>query len=348
MTKTKIEWATDVWNPVTGCTKVSAGCKNCYAERLAGRFWGKRKFTDVQIHPERLGQPLHWKKPRRVFVNSMSDLFHPDVPDEFLPQVFAVMAIAKQHTFIILTKRPERMRDVLSDGIFHEAVGESIEDIAARINGCIAHVVDEYFDNDAILPNVWIGVSVENQQTAGERIPLLLQMPAAERIVSCEPLLGSIDLTWLSGDEFEDSLGNKHRHAVSAFPGIGWVIAGGESGPGARPMHPEWVRSLRDHCQAAGVPFFFKQWGEYHPEFLGKDFDATCAVCGCTDNDPCEAGCYWSGTEGEIDDLHDRCSSCVNVKSHRWPDGSFSYRVGKKLAGRLLDGREWNDFPEAT
>lgn len=247
MTKTSIEWATDVWNPVTGCSKVSEGCRHCYAERVAGRFWGDRKFTDVRVHPERLDQPLHWKKPRRVFVNSMSDLFHPVVDDDFIEDVFRVMARTPQHTYMVLTKRPEQMR--------------------AWFEG---------YDAVRPLPNVWLGVSVENQKAADERIPMLLGTPAAVRFVSCEPLLGPVKLVkWLpSYDPMQHYARPVHEEKLD------WVIAGGESGPGARPMHPDWARGLRDACVAAQVPFFFKQafidgkmvkmpeldgqvWGEY-------------------------------------------------------------------------------------
>lgn len=311
MTKTSIEWATDVWNPVTGCSKVSEGCRHCYAERVAGRFWGDRKFTDVRVHPERLDQPLHWKKPRRVFVNSMSDLFHPVVDDDFIEDVFRVMARTPQHTYMVLTKRPEQMR--------------------AWFEG---------YDAVRPLPNVWLGVSVENQKAADERIPMLLGTPAAVRFVSCEPLLGPVKLVkWLPGYD-----PTQHYELIERQLVIDWVIAGGESGTGARPMQLDWVRGLRDVCVQTQTPFFFKQWGEFHPEFLGRDFEAVCAVCGCSDNDPCEGGCYWSADKNG-DDMRDRCSRCSGVKGHRWEDGMYSYHVGKKTAGRMLDGRTWEEFP---
>jgi protein gp37 len=309
---TKIEWCMnpdgtpgEVWNPVTGCAKISAGCKHCYAERIAARFWGERKFTDVLTHADRLDIPFHWKKPRRVFVNSMSDLFHKDVPDSFLPEVFAAMTIAQQHTFMILTKRPDRMAEVLQDGIFTEAVGEAIEAIAGRLNPCIAHRADEILDGDHWpLPNVWLGVSAEDQKTADERIPYLLQTPAAVRFVSCEPLLGPVQMSpqWMYNDHGWETLD--------------WVIAGGESGPGARPMHPQWAKSIKDQCQAADVPFFFKQWGEWVPrgmaQLLGFDAKAT-----------------------------------TNTAFDAIPYPVIMSRIGKKNAGRLLDGRTWNEFPKA-
>lgn len=239
MATTKIEWATDVWNPVTGCQKVSQGCKNCYAERLAGRFWGDRKFTDVQVHPDRLDQPLKWRKPRRIFVSSMSDLFHEDVPTSFIGDVVDVMGSCPQHTFMILTKRPQRMADLW------------------RINSAPGGVLS------GGLSNAWLGVSAEDQKTADERIPYLLQTPAAVRFLSCEPLLGPIDL----GFPFvSDNPLMVQRH-------VDWVIAGGEGGPGARPMHPDWARGLRDQCVSAGVPFFFKQWGGVRKKAAGRMLD---------------------------------------------------------------------------
>lgn len=229
MAKTSIEWATDVWNPVTGCAKVSAGCKNCYAEKIAKRFWGDRKFTDVQCHPERLKDPLHWKKPRRVFVNSMSDLFHPDVPERFIDDVFRVMANTK-HTYMILTKRPDRMKRYIWNRSKYPS------------------------DGRAMLPNVWLGVSAENQQAADERIPSLIQTSAAVRFVSVEPMLEAVDLR--RGIYSMPPDGDPRGTSIE---GIDWVICGCESGQNARPFDMDWARSLRDQCQNAGVPFFFKQ-----------------------------------------------------------------------------------------
>jgi len=269
--KSKIEWTDATWNPVTGCTKVSTGCKHCYAERLFPRVYGRdmvpienpavalaneetdrpREFTDVWLHPERLEQPLHWKKPRMIFVNSMSDLFHEDIPFEFIHRIFAVMAKTEQHTFQILTKRPKIMLKYTT-----------------KLWG-------------SPLKNVWFGISCENQETADERIPLLLQLPAAVRFLSCEPLLDEIDLReplnhypvqtscrqYVTRDmaidagdrEFEGSLYSDDEWEQTVPEGIDWVIVGGESGPGYRPMNLDWARSIRDQCTVAGVPFFFKQ-----------------------------------------------------------------------------------------
>jgi len=261
MAKTKIEWATDVWNPTVGCTKVSAGCKNCYAERMYERFNPTEKFSEVKCYPERLEQPLRWKKSRHVFVDSMSDLFHPDVPGNFIAQVFAICRIAEQHTFMILTKRAGYMVACLNDPYFWKEVTNQVEYFAE--NGPTV---------DTTPSNVWLGVSVEDQNAADERIPLLLQTPAAVRFVSVEPMLGKIDL-WKYAT-CEETFGSIYDHrgtypfyqalgwantSVKTNDGIDWVIAGCESGPRARPMNYEWVAELRDDCEAADVPFFLKQ-----------------------------------------------------------------------------------------
>jgi len=221
------------------------GCKNCYAETYAHRFWKERKFTDVQCHEDRLDQPLRWKKPRKVFVNSMSDLFHPDVPAEFIGRVFAVMSDCPQHVFQILTKCPDSMLKVfriLGDTVFKEIVG--------------------------FPSNVWLGVSVEDQKTADERMPILLKTSASVRFVSFEPALGYLNLKKIA---VHGGYVNALRGARPAYKPIGWIIMGGESGPNARPMYPDWARKVRDDCQEAGVPFFFKQWGALEPMELAED-----------------------------------------------------------------------------
>ncbi len=295
--KTKIEWADKVWNPVVGCCKVSEGCRHCYAEDMAKRLkaMGRLEYQDVvdekgwtgrvSLVKERLEEPGRWKKPRRVFVNSMSDLFHPDVPDSYIHRVFQTCNVYLCHTFMILTKRPERM---------------------------ISRV--------PVFPmnNVWLGVSVENQREVEQRVPLLMQTPAAVRFVSCEPLLGAVYL-----EDYLRQGGDEENNR----PFLQWVIAGGESGPNARPMHPDWVRSVRDQCLAAQVPFFFKQWGEWAPR---KMFPAFRAKIG----DP---------TIGFFGDYH--------PGDHEFHIGGITgggvnmVRAGKKAAGRMLDGREWNEFP---
>lgn len=304
--RSAIQWTNATWNPVTGCTKVSPGCAHCYAALVANRFWptqypkipyetrtgaaniivrGERErlFTDVQCHEDRLDQPLRWKKPRKVFVNSMSDLFHEAVPDAFIDRVFAVMALAPQHTFQVLTKRAERMQRYLDYHGTRRRVAQHVED-GPRFWPLL---------------NVWLGVSVENQHFADERIPLLLQTPAAVRFVSFEPLLADVgDISrWiseqmptgspLSGLEFCPRCGSGPRQRADtiecpdcgyqwsgprlldmvegdqrqALPRLDWVIVGGESGPGARPFDVAWARSIVGQCQAAGVACFVKQLG---------------------------------------------------------------------------------------
>ena len=214
MQRSKIEWTDATWNPVTGCTQISPGCAHCYAKTFAERFRGvpghpyERGF-ELQRRPKRLNQPLRWTKPRTIFVNSMSDLFHEDVPDHYIHEVFEVMQTASQHRYQVLTKRAERLAQLAP-----------------------------------ALPwpdHIWMGVSVENQRWTS-RVAPLRGTPAAIKFLSCEPLLGPLKLD---------------------LNGIDWVIAGGESGPGARPMHPDWVRAVRDQCTESGTPFFFKQWGAH-------------------------------------------------------------------------------------
>jgi len=250
MDRTKIAWTDATWNPIVGCSKISAGCANCYAERMDKRIRAARgeewrewsaanSEYNVRVYPERIEQPLHWKKPRRIFVNSMSDLFHPFVPYWFINAVFEGMGNAPQHTFQVLTKRPEQMLKW--------------------------YRITNFFGRRDYLSNVWLGVSVENQRAADERIPLLLQMPAAVRFVSCEPLLDMIDLSKWFADELPDVDSPRHWQKTANAIGINWVIAGGESGPKFRPMNLDWARSLRDQCVGADVPFFFKQESGLRP-----------------------------------------------------------------------------------
>lgn len=250
----KIEWTDETWNPVTGCTKISAGCQHCYAERMAKRLAGRCGYPAdepfrVTLHPEKLEQPLKWKKPRMVFVCSMGDLFHEDVPGNYIVEVLGVIRRCPQHAFQILTKRPERMRQIMA------WVAE--------------HQVQTVFTFSAWpLPNLWLGVTAENQRRADERIPLLLQTPAAVRFVSVEPMLEPVDLRNLrarNGALIDALCGDvksstRLGEVYAAAPGsVDWVIAGSETGPGARPAEAEWFRVLRDQCAATGVPFFLKQ-----------------------------------------------------------------------------------------
>jgi protein gp37 len=279
---TGIEWTDRTWNPVTGCTKVSPGCDRCYAEGIARRFAGSKAFPngfDVTLHAERLAAPLRWRKPARVFVNSMSDLFHDAVPDEFIARVWAVMAATPQHTYQVLTKRHGRMRSLLNSGEFSmvQVADEAIEGLGL----------------DGIpwpLPNVWLGVSAEDQRRAELRIPALLDTPAAVRFLSCEPLLGPLDLSpWLKhvqracercnpGGPRDWQSGHLWGRCVCAChperpPRPDWVIVGGETGPGARRMELGWAASLVDLCRIAGVPVFVKQLGSAHGPHKGSDMN---------------------------------------------------------------------------
>lgn len=320
---TKIEWADDVWNPVTGCDRVSPGCDHCYAETIARRFAGSKAFPEgfkVTLHPDRLDAPLRWRKPRRVFVNSMSDLFHPDVPDEFVVDVFAVMSASRwsfspeQHAFLVLTKRPQRMAALLASDEFWDAVEAGEQ---ARCGFRI-----ERYGRAYLLPGVWLGVSVESQRYADLRLPYLARTPAAVRFVSAEPLLGPVDLTrWID------------RWAIMAAGGswtselVDWVICGGESGPGARPMHPQWARDLRDQCERAGTAYFLKQWGAWAPGPAPEGWGMRDAVAGRV---------RAIDLDGQSRPLHEALPA---------PGTEFVYRVGKGAAGRLLDGREWSEYP---
>jgi protein gp37 len=223
--KSAIEWTESTWNPVTGCTKISAGCAHCYAERMARRLqaMGQPNYStgfSVALHEHALELPLRWKAPQTIFVNSMSDLFHEAVPDEFIRRVFAIMEKAHWHRFQVLTKRSERLAELAPSLAWRQ--------------------------------NVWMGVSVENASCV-DRIGDLRKVDAAVRFLSLEPLLGPLPNLDLRG--------------------IGWVIVGGESGPGARPIEADWVRDIQQQCESSGVPFFFKQWGGVNKKKAGKDLD---------------------------------------------------------------------------
>lgn len=256
---TTIEWTDRVWNPVTGCTKVSAGCKHCYAEGIANRRlphggFKDREFTEVRCHPERLSLPLSWRKPQRVFVNSMSDLFHEDVPTDFIDQVFAVMSLCPQHTFQVLTKRPDHMMVYLQD----QWTGFRQRTAMMEIKPALSHHL-EY-----PLRNVWLGVSVEDQATADERIPLLLQTPAALRFISYEPALGPVNFArWLDKPwcPTHDWAGGFCVQDCGDWRQLNLIIVGGESGPGARAFDVQWARSTVAQCKDAGVAVFVKQLG---------------------------------------------------------------------------------------
>jgi protein gp37 len=315
---TTIEWTNEVWNPTTGCNKVSRGCKNCYAEKMHKRLQGmkmpgyNRNFLEgAYPNGAALTRPFKWKKPRKVFVNSMSDLFHHNIPFEYVDHVFAVMALTPQHTYQILTKRPERMAEYFSEmpweRVFH--IGEISQ--LAYINRWSKKNNNPNFP----LPNVWLGTSVENQAAADERIPHLLNCPAAVRFLSMEPLVWPVNLNNIvekvdGGFQSSTCLA---PHPVVDNATIHWVIVGGESGSKATPIHPDWVRSLRNQCEHAGVPFFFKQWGQWCPR---------------------EEYSFASGSP----DL----ASC---KRFTFPDGQEVYKVGKHHSGNTLDGRTYLEFP---
>lgn len=282
MNKSGIQWTDYTWSPVTGCSKVSQGCKNCYAEAWHKRF--RAGDFSVKLHPEKLHEPLHslkgfelkhGRRPR-VFVGPMTDLFHDDVPDDFLYELFITMALSPHIDFQVVTKRPNRMREWASydDGEIQSTASIILGRALDRI-----HSDPEYSDADWVrtylrypLPNVWLGITAESQQEADRRIPILLQTPAAVRFLSVEPMLGPVRLPFpTERDAHEQAAGmglEPMFFLVSGIDperrignGIHWVICGGESGPGARPMDIEWVRDLRDQCHDARVPFFFKQWG---------------------------------------------------------------------------------------
>jgi len=309
---TKINWTSDVWNPVAA-----------------------QKFQDVQCHQDRLNKPLLWTKPRMIFVNSMSDLFHEAVPDDFIDCVFAVMALAPWHTFQVLTKRPERMRDYLKarDGMGNAA-------ICSAINALPAALGDRHGALSMPLPNVWIGVSVEDQESADKRIPILLDTPAAIRWISAEPLLGAVDIVpYIGGRAIRCGCGFNRderfiigaikegcvvcKKLIKTYPTLDWVVVGGESGPNARPMHPDWAYSIMEQCKVADVPFFFKQWGEYVS--AGDPSFGT------------QSGKWaWIDSAGKfLDPPPDNDDAdCITIK-----------RVGKKIAGRLLGGRFFDEYP---
>jgi protein gp37 len=368
MSDSKIEWCDKTWNPVTGCTKISEGCRNCYAERQAKRFgkqWGlpaNNPFAVTKRRDEIFLDPIRWRNPARIFCCSMGDLFHDDVPDNWIAAVLAVMAmtydhtgkmrdagdglsvaICKQrHTYILLTKRPERMQrfftEFLSGDIFSKEpnitrfAGQFCKQLARNLGQEWWMNADfslaSWIDNG--LPGLWIGVTAENQEQADKRIPILLQTPAAVRFVSVEPMLGPVNLRniRLKDGGTLDALKGIDTTMQCHYAGkLDWVICGGESGPGARPMHPDWARSLRDQCQAAGTPFLFKQWGEWQD---GSAYDTNAKHLVVT----------------------------IDGKTYSWPNAEYTStkdwpylhprimaKVGKKEAGRLLDGQLWDVYP---
>ncbi len=394
---TYIEWTDATWNPITGCSVVSPGCTNCYAMRLAG--------TRLQHHPSRAGltrnskagpvwtgkvrlntewldQPLRWKRARRIFVCAHGDLFAENVPVEWIDRVFAIMALAPQHTFQVLTKRSKRLRQYLSDPDLNDRISAALGCMldgawvwteGKRFRDRIEHLIDVfhgegtdddgnivYHDDPMPLPNVWLGVSAEDQRRADERAPDLLATPAAVRFVSAEPLLGPIDFTQIAAgvhDDFSDCGGHpdphypiesvgwgrydtlrgeywgstqtpdgkvwkEHEELGILYPSLDWIIVGGESGASARPMHPDWARLIRDQCAVAGVPFFFKQWGEFAPAF-DKDLRP-------------RRGYPWKGEDQRA--VRDGTATAQQATK----------RVGKASAGSFLDGLEHRAMPRVA
>ncbi|MFL1405423.1 DUF5131 family protein [Marinobacter sp. M1N3S26] len=349
--KSNIEWTEATWNPIRGCSRVSEGCRNCYAETVANRFSGPGQPYEgliakggqwngsVRVIHDKLAEPCLWTRPRRIFVNSMSDLFHPSIPFDLVAGIFGIMAAASWHTFQVLTKRPEHMLQFFQWVDEHperaqfesDQLQEKYPDADWRpffLAQKASEVLPDGGGNLRVdlngtwpLPNVWLGVSVEDQKTADERIPALLDAPAAIRWISAEPLLGQVDLgpflyrgdhgladvdplaaAMLSDPQYEET--------TWVRPALDWVVVGGESGSGARPMHPDWPRSIRNQCLKAGVPFLFKQWGEWLP------------VLGQAEGVP------------------------IRSNKHSFEDGTLMGWAGKKKAGRRLDGQLWDQYPE--
>ena len=356
--QTGIEWTEATWNPIVGCSVISPGCKHCYAMKMAARIerMGTAPHYNGTTRMVKAGRmekgvavwtgairsaPAHiwlepWfrKRPTVYFVNSMSDLFHEAVPEEWIDIAFAIMALCRRHTFQVLTKRSARMRAYMTaprrKGIIAEAIMTVSDMVAQAAQSGKARPSLLEFDgafpprDPAPFPNVWLGVSTEDQQRADERIPDLLATPAAVRFISAEPLLGPIDLRRLGSDasivngltgSWQDRRDPEYCGHLIGKPHLDWVIAGGESGKGARPMHPDWARVLRDQCTASGVSFFFKQWGEFIPE----------------QQQAADGRRGWEFIDRPGD--------------HVWPDDYCSMLIGKRAAGRRLDGRKWGQMP---
>ncbi len=381
MADTSIEWTQKVWNPIVGCSIHSPGCKRCYAMRMAWRLQAMAPKPDgtgnpalthyggtveqsragpvwtgkINVAPDDvLTAPLRRKKPTTYFVNSMSDLFHADVPDEVIDWVFAVMALCGQHTFQVLTKRADRMRAYMTEFVQGKrSVVEAGRGMAEP--GKLACRIASFRQASTactptwVLPNVWLGVSVEDQQRADERVPDLLATPTGIHWLSCEPLLGPVDLTRVKrfrdgtadkefinavgGRMWTDQTGLPNPDPSWAYPGrrfsegrgLDWIVIGGESGKGARPMHPAWARSLRDQCAEAGVPMFFKQFGSWRPSEL---CNLDCSARDILIYD--ETSKVWREAQDD----------------GGWIGNQAMCRVSKKRAGRLLDGVEHNGMPE--
>ncbi len=348
MKQHKIDWLNmpgykgETWNPIIGCSRVSEGCMNCYAEKMAGRLAHIQSTADyghvVKLNPDylpdstenqfipkwtgetylleyQLDKPLKWKKPRMVFVCSMSDLFHENTDFEQIELVFDTMNTYRGHLYLLLTKRPERMQEFFN----------------------------WYFKRRGFvdpLQNIWLGVSAENQEQADKRIPILLQIPATKRFVSIEPMLGPVDVSEYLHESCCTKEIRKNEGCICVYDiegaptecRIDWVICGGESGHKGRPMHPDWARSLRDQCKEAGIPFFLKQWGEYQN---GSNYPKKNNVVVLKN--------------GKYDDWdHEGMNISNNYSSDEWNKlmPTIMSRVGKHKSGSELDGQFFKQFPE--
>jgi protein gp37 len=314
---TKIDWCDEVWNPVTGCSKISPGCDHCYASRMALRLAGRCGYPkmnpfQVTLHQDNLAKPKAWKKPRRIFVNSMGDLFHNDVRDEWIMAVMKTIEACPQHTFLILTKRINRAVEFFG--------GLSGAGLTAPA-----------------IPNLWMGATVESADYLW-RIGQLMLIPAAKHFISIEPALGPVDITLYLPQIERVVRGVTVPRSIDYYvPGLDWVIMGGETGPGARPMHPEWVRSIRDQCKATGTPFFFKGWGawcevSFENGKRGRIYGPSRACVS-------EGGEWWESSNRFIDQI------CYPNESEGVIMKRFRDKAEKVAYGRKIDGKEWRETP---
>lgn len=372
--KTSIEWADATWNPITGCSVVSPGCTNCYAMKLAGtrlkHIPSREGLTTpskagpvwngtVRLNGEFLLQPLQWKKPRMIFVCAHGDLFAEGVPDEWIDHVFAVMALAPQHTFQVLTKRAQRMRDYVNNPetihrVYHLACDIAVEHrinvtlIADRSHAAMAPPGPRVYLGEWPLKNVWKGVSTEDQARADDRISYLMDTAAVIRWLSAEPLLSKLNIAEYLNAIFHkpSSVGLSENIGKLSLvrPSLDWVVVGGESGPGARPMHPEWVRSLRDQCAAADVPFFFKQWGAWKPVPWKLEREADETDDQYIERSERECSTHAVSRAGYLTELDHKPWAWGRVLPA--PDSHHAVKkVGKAKAGRILDGVTHDAFP---
>ncbi|CVI59449.1 phage Gp37/Gp68 family protein [Agrobacterium leguminum] len=383
---THIEWTDATWNPITGCSIVSPGCTNCYAMKLAGTRLkhtdSRRGLTtetkagpvwngDVRFNAEWLTQPLHWKRPRKIFVCAHGDLFAEGVPDDWIDKVFAIMALSPQHTFQVLTKRPETMWQYVSHPETYRRVYSIACDFAIEMSLNVTLIANRshtqfapsgprVFLNQWPLTNLWLGVSAEDQKRADERIPVLLETPAIVRWLSAEPLLGPLDLETLRlqnvlspldalrGSTWEVTRAGRFYHGPidrTKHRRLDWVVVGGESGSGARAVHPAWVRSIREQCAAADVPFFFKQWGAWKPVPWKLDRHRDETDADYIDRSERECSTHAISLSGHLIEMDHKPWAWARVLPAPETHHSVKF-VGKKAAGRLLDGVVHDAFPK--